>query len=85
MSSIISCAVAGSAQRAILFSRISNRWFKSVVSRFGDSICPTADTWAKISIPCCLSYFTKPSVDDLMEVVYTMMSDYNEQEYPKLF
>ncbi|MEJ5052971.1 alpha-ketoacid dehydrogenase subunit alpha/beta [Sphingobacterium sp. MYb382] len=30
-------------------------------------------------------YFTKPSVDDVMEVVYTMMSDYNEQEYPKLF
>ncbi|SMG48739.1 alpha-ketoacid dehydrogenase subunit alpha/beta [Sphingobacterium psychroaquaticum] len=30
-------------------------------------------------------YFTKPSVDDVVEVVYEMMSEYNEQEYPKLY
>ncbi|HLS94603.1 MAG TPA: thiamine pyrophosphate-dependent enzyme [Sphingobacterium sp.] len=30
-------------------------------------------------------YFTKPSVDDVIELAYEMMSDYNQQKYPKLF
>jgi len=30
-------------------------------------------------------YFTKPSVDDVIELAYEMMSDYNRQKYPKLF
>lgn len=30
-------------------------------------------------------YFTKPSVDDVLEMVYAMMSEYNETTFPKLF
>ncbi len=30
-------------------------------------------------------YFTKPSVDDVIELAYEMMSEYNNQEYPNLF
>ncbi|WP_437917769.1 alpha-ketoacid dehydrogenase subunit alpha/beta [Sphingobacterium sp. LRF_L2] len=30
-------------------------------------------------------YFTKPSVDDVIELAYEMMNEYNENEYPKLF
>lgn len=30
-------------------------------------------------------YFAKPSADDVVEAVYAMMSDYNVNEYPKLF
>lgn len=30
-------------------------------------------------------YFTKPSVDDVIELAYEMMSEYNKQEYPDLF
>ncbi|MFD1770981.1 alpha-ketoacid dehydrogenase subunit alpha/beta [Sphingobacterium suaedae] len=30
-------------------------------------------------------YFTKPSVDDVIEMAYEMMSDYNGNEYPRLF
>ncbi|MNL70387.1 hypothetical protein D3C87_1953820 [compost metagenome] len=53
INSIISFAVAGSAHRAILDSLKSNSTVKSFVSTFGDSILPTPDTCAKISIPCC--------------------------------
>ncbi|MNL57685.1 hypothetical protein D3C87_1812680 [compost metagenome] len=53
MNSIISFAVAGSAHRAILDSLKSNNASKSFVSKFGDSILPTPDTCANISIPCC--------------------------------
>ncbi len=30
-------------------------------------------------------YFTKPSVDDVIELAYEMMSEYNSVEYPKLY
>ncbi len=30
-------------------------------------------------------YFTKPSVDDVIELVYEMMNEYNNVEYPKLY
>lgn len=30
-------------------------------------------------------YFTKPSIDDIVEVAYQMMSDYNGNRFPKLF
>lgn len=30
-------------------------------------------------------YFTKPSVDDVVELAYEMMSEYNENAFPKLF
>ena len=30
-------------------------------------------------------YFTKPSVDDVVEMAYEMMSEYNEKAFPKVF
>lgn len=30
-------------------------------------------------------YFTKPSIDDIIEIAYEMMSDYNGTAFPKLF
>ncbi len=53
INSTISFAVAGSAQRAMLASRNSSKALRSLVSKFGASIVPTPETWAKISIPNC--------------------------------